>query len=512
VLSVPFNTLPRSRDGDEPNASAPFILVVEPSIHKSLDPLHMHMPPRPLITLVSLAITQLASAQIAPPPTAAPPVVPAVVQPAQVAQEQKLGTFEIISISRARSLVTERRVHPLDTRPVARYLAGHLPGAVHIEDELLRQPTSGLPVQFLTAGELAKIFERSGVDAARPVLVYSDGEDPLAATITAYALLKAGHPRVLLLDGGFEAWRGVADVTQEYGAYATTPWSMAAPTAPVAASLDDVRRMVDTDEGVLVDARPAKLFRGEGRHWPRNGHIPGAVNVDWKSMMRSDNEALFKPRKEIEALLREAGLDPNFPTIVYCGTGREATLLYLYLKGVLQWPRVMLYEGSWTEWSADPSLPAGIGDDPYIPVYGDGDVLVSGQPSEALFRELADQGVTMVINCRTPLEMGSVPFSQGSLLRTLGVKLVDIPLGGNEGFEPQDVEALKQTLAHRNGGKVLIHCAGGGRAKELWLAHLIVNEGLSVEAAQERARAAGMTRRSGLERLIDRDTVLQSKP
>ena len=78
------------------------------------------------------------------------------------------------------------------------------------------------PGEPISAGELAKIFERSGVDAARPVLVYSDGEDPLAATITAYALLKAGHPRVLLLDGGFEAWRGVADVTQEFGGFQST--------------------------------------------------------------------------------------------------------------------------------------------------------------------------------------------------------------------------------------------------------------------------------------------------
>lgn len=464
-------------------------------------------PARP--ALAAQAATQQASPSAAASGTAAPVASPAA---SLVTREQKLGTFEIMSISRARPLVHDRRVHPIDARPVAKYLAGHLPGAVHIEDELLRQPISGLPVQFLPTGELARLFECAGVTADKPVLVYSDGEDPLAATITAYALLKAGHPRVLLLDGGFEAWRGVADVTQEYGAYATAPWTMTAPTVPVAASLDDVRRMVDTDEGILVDARPAKLFRGEGKHWPRNGHILGAVNVDWKSMMQSDNEALFKPRKEIEAQLREAGLDPNFPTIVYCGTGREATLLYLYLKGVLQWPRVLLYEGSWTEWSANPSLPAGIGDDPYIPVYADGDVLVSGQPSEALFKELADQGVTMVINCRTPLEMGSVPFSQGSLLRSLGVTLVDIPLGGNEGFEPKDVEALREALGSRKGGKVLIHCAGGGRAKELWLAHLIVNEGLSFETAQERVRAAGMSRRSGLERLIDRDTVLQSKP
>jgi thiosulfate/3-mercaptopyruvate sulfurtransferase len=426
--------------------------------------------------------------------------------------EQKLGDFEIVSITRARAFVNDQKVHALDTRPVAKYLAGHLPRAVHIDDEVLRGSSGGLPVEFLPASELARVFERAGVTADKPVLVYSDGEDPLAATIAAYALLKAGHPRVLLLDGGFEAWRGVADVSQEFGLYQPSPWSAPAPTVPISVSLDDVRRMVDTDEGVLVDARPARLFRGEGKHWVRNGHIPGAVNLDWKSLMRSDNESLFKPRKEIEALLREAGLEATSPTIVYCGTGREATLLYLYLKGVLQWPRVTLYEGSWTEWSANPSLPTRSGDEPYIPLSADGDVFVGGQPSESLLRELADQGVTLMINCRTAGEAASVPFGQASLAKSLGMGFVEIPLGGNEGFAPEDVAALKSALGSRKEGKVLLYCAGGGRATTLWIAHLVMNEGLTLEAAQERARAAGMLRRSGLERLLDRDTVLQAKP
>jgi thiosulfate/3-mercaptopyruvate sulfurtransferase len=426
--------------------------------------------------------------------------------------EQKLGDFEIVSITRARAFVNDQKVHALDTRPVAKYLAGHLPRAVHIDDEVLRGSSGGLPVEFLPASELARVFERAGVTADKPVLVYSDGEDPLAATIAAYALLKAGHPRVLLLDGGFEAWRGVADVSQEYGAYPTVQWTRAEPAVPIAASLDDVRRMVDTEEGALVDARPAKVFRGEGKHWPRNGHIPGAVNLDWKSLVRSDNESLFKPRKEVEPLLREAGLDANTPTVVYCGTGREATLLYLYLKGVLQWPRVTLYEGSWTEWSVNPSLPVEVGDEAATPVYADGDVFLGGQPSEASLRELADRGVTLLINCRTAGEASSVPFGQASLAKSLGMGFVEIPLGGNEGYAPEDVAALKAALGSRKEGKVLLYCASGGRAMTLWIAHLVMNEGLTLEAAQERARAAGMLRRSGLERLLDQDTVLQAKP
>jgi thiosulfate/3-mercaptopyruvate sulfurtransferase len=470
-----------------------------------------------LLFPVSLAFLAIATHSAAQSPASATPATPpesAAVTAKPV--EQKLGSFEIVSVVRARAFVNDGKVHALDLRPVARYLAGHLPGAVHIEDESLRTPTGGMPVQFLPAADLARLFERAGVTAEKPVLVYSDGEDPLAATIAAYALLKAGHPRVLLLDGGFEAWRGVADVTQEFGLHQPSSWTAPAPSVPIAASLDDVRRMVDTDEGVLVDARPARLFRGEGKHWVRNGHIPGAVNLDWKSLVRSDNESLFKPRKEIEALLREAGLEATSPTILYCGTGREATLLYLYLKGVLQWPRVTLYEGSWTEWSANPSLPVRSGDEPYIPLSADGDVFVGGQPSESLLRELADQGVTLMINCRTAGEAASVPFAQAALAKSLGMGFVEIPLGGNEGFAPEDVAALKTALntarESGKGGKVLLYCAGGGRATTLWLAHLVVNEGLTLEAAQERARAAGMLRRSGLERLLDQDTVLQAKP
>ena len=430
---------------------------------------------------------------------------------AVAAPARQLGAFDIVSVARARALVGDGRVHPIDARPVAKYLAGHLRGAVHLDDEVLRGPSGALPVQLRRVEELAAIFARAGVSADTPVLVYGDGEDPLAAAIVAYALLKTGHQRVLILDGGFDAWRGVADVSQEHGVFKVSDWSGSPPADPVAASLEDVRRMVDTDEGVLVDARPAKLYRGEGRNWIRNGHIPGAVNLDWKSLMRADNEALFRPRKEIEGLLREAGLDPSYPTIVYCGTGREATLLYLYLRCVLGWQRVTLYEGSWTEWSADPSLPVAIGDEPFVPVYADGDVLVSGQPSEALLQELADEGVTVLINCRTAGEAASVPFAQAALAKRLGMNFVEIPLGGNEGFAPEDVAALKSALASRKGGRALLYCASGGRAVTLWIAHLVVNEGLTLEVAQERARTAGMLRRSGLERLLGQDTELRER-
>lgn len=428
--------------------------------------------------------------------------------PAALAQSAT-PTFEIIPVSRAQHLVQNKRVHILDTRPVAKYLAGHIDNAVHIEDECLRESVSGLPARYLAECDLGRVFERAGVRADVPVLVYSDAEDPLAATMTAYALLKAGHSDVLLLDGGFETWRGNNPVTQTYATFTTTPWT-AQPDTTHTADLARVKQMADTNEGALIDARPAKLFRGEGKPWPRNGHIPHAISLDWKSLVRADNEALFKPRKEIEALLKDAGLDARTPTVVYCGTGREATLLYLYLRGVLEWPNVKLFEGSWTQWSADPTLPIATGDGPEIFTATDNTITVSAQPTEQMLRALAEQGCTLVINCRTAAEMSSVPFNEASLAKKLGMTYVEIPLGGNEGYDPADVTKLSDTLKAHPGAKTLLHCASGGRSTQLYLAHLATNEGMTIAQAQGRARAAGMLTPTSLERLLN--TTLESQP
>ncbi len=422
-----------------------------------------------------------------------------------------MGAMEIVSARRAAGLVADGRVHVLDARPVAKYLAGHVPGAVHIDDECLRRAVSGMPAQYLPECELGKVFEGAGVTIDKPTLVYSDGDDPLAATMTAYCLLKAGHPRVMTLDGGFEAWRGNHATTQAYTAFDVTPWQGVSCAPLMVASLADTRRASEEYMGSLVDARPAKVYRGEGKGWVRNGHIPRALNVDWTALMRPDNGALFKPRKEIEKLLADAGLRKEDTTIVYCGTGREATLLYLYMRCVLEWPRVKLYEGSWTEWSSRPELAVATGDEPdHVRVYTDGDMMICAQPTEDLLREMADQGVALVINCRTAREMTTAGFGEAGLVKKLGMKYVEIPMGGSEGYEPEQVAALDRILAEHGGnGKTLMHCASGGRSTQLWIAHLVRKEGLTVEQAEARARAAGMLRASTLERLMGEGSARQ---
>ncbi|WP_035984448.1 sulfurtransferase [Leptolyngbya sp. KIOST-1] len=99
----------------------------------------------------------------------------------------------------------------------------------------------------------------------------------------------------------------------------------------------------------------------------RNGHIPGAKNIPWPTFtIGEDNFHQLKALDEIRALLARRQVGRNDEIIVTCSTGREASLQYVVLKHVLGYSNVRLYEGSWTEYSAQPDLPVATGRDPNV--------------------------------------------------------------------------------------------------------------------------------------------------
>jgi 3-mercaptopyruvate sulfurtransferase SseA len=118
--------------------------------------------------------------------------------------------------------------------------------------------------------------------------------------------------------------------------------------------------------GDEVDARPLNEFRGEDDVWLRKGHIPGAISFHWARLMEKDNTHKFKPFNQTKPALEAAGITPDKDIICYCGTSREGSLLFFYLKHVAGFPKVRLYEGAWKEyvWLHGKSLPAETGGQP----------------------------------------------------------------------------------------------------------------------------------------------------
>ena len=121
------------------------------------------------------------------------------------------------------------------------------------------------------------------------------------------------------------------------------------------------------------------------------------------------------------------------------------------------------------------------------------DLYIAGQPTEQGLRELKEQGVTTVVNLRTPEEMQRIKFDEPALATSLGMKYIAIPMRGNAQFpySPEAVTRFADALRSAN-GKVLLHCTVAWRASNLWMAYLIKERGVSVDSALASARAINL--------------------
>ena len=117
------------------------------------------------------------------------------------------------------------------------------------------------------------------------------------------------------------------------------------------------------------------------------------------------------------------------------------------------------------------------------------DVFIGGQPTERALRELSAQGVTTVINLRSPPEMARVPFDEAALVKELGMEYVYLPMRGTPEL-PYSPAALKSFAAAMSNakGKVLLHCTIAWRASHLWAAYLIQYRNVSVATALQQTR------------------------
>jgi thiosulfate/3-mercaptopyruvate sulfurtransferase len=251
--------------------------------------------------------------------------------------------------------ILDVRANPYD------YFAGHVPNAVHLPEGTLRGPLSGVPAQYNEMFMLVQVLARAGVRSTDRVVVYSDGMDVLGATMFAYVLERIGQRDVAVMDGGWSAFKASQRAVQTYPTYGPGALDPTDERAVTAVTLDQLKGLMGKPGVTIVDARPAAAYRGDTAVWMRNGHIPGAINLEWRSLTDGDNAHKLKPIDELRAIVAARGLKASDDIVVYCGTGREASLEYMVLKHLLGFTKVRLYEGSWGEYAAHAELPVATG-------------------------------------------------------------------------------------------------------------------------------------------------------
>jgi thiosulfate/3-mercaptopyruvate sulfurtransferase len=257
----------------------------------------------------------------------------------------------------------------VDTQPnIHDYVAEHVPGAVYLNEEFLRAVKRGLCGQFMCLKAVEPYYQRAGVRNDTPVLIYTGKGavkgwgDGLEQTMMAYGLTRYGHENVYILNGGLDKWKAEGrPLTQEFPMLDTGNFKGA--VRDYFMPYDEFVETKDRDDVVLLDARPSAVYEGKGA-WRKGGHIPGAVNLPWASLMTKDNTRLLKPIEEIKELVEKAGATKDKLVICSCGTGREATNEFNTFKWLLGYPRVKIHEGAFTEWVSYPDNPTVMGKNP----------------------------------------------------------------------------------------------------------------------------------------------------
>jgi uncharacterized protein (TIGR01244 family) len=117
------------------------------------------------------------------------------------------------------------------------------------------------------------------------------------------------------------------------------------------------------------------------------------------------------------------------------------------------------------------------------------DMFIGGQPTERALRDLRAQGVTTVINLRSPPEMTRVPFDEAALVKELGMEYVYLPMRGTPDlpYSPAAVKSFAAAMSNAK-GKVLLHCTIAWRASHLWAAYLIDYRNVPVATALQQTR------------------------
>lgn len=237
----------------------------------------------------------------------------------------------------------------------AAFEEGHIPGAVFMDLREIADSSTDLPNMLPPAEKFASRMQSLGIGDGSRIVIYD--QSPYKTAARAWWMFRTfGAHDVAILDGGLAKWKEEARPLEK-GKPAVrhrhfTAWADQGGVR----NLQQMKANIGSRAEQVVDARGASRFAGQAAERPgvTPGHIPGSKNLPYDRLFNPDGT--WKRGDALRDAFEQAGVDLDRPTVTTCGSGITAAVLAFGLH-LLGKKDVALYDGSWSEWGADPSTP-----------------------------------------------------------------------------------------------------------------------------------------------------------
>ena len=248
----------------------------------------------------------------------------------------------------------------VDTRPAWKFLLGHIPGAINLDDwKDFTYTANGVKGILKEAKSfIINTLSPLGFSPEKTIIIYGETDDPWRTDGRFFWMFERyGFQKVSLLDGGFTAWKNLGKKITK---------GRQNPTAEPISSLDKINlnSEVIADKQLInkiylsknfkiIDNRTRKEFEGATPYGSlRSGHIPNAIHIHWPEFFQKNGN--LKKLTDLNAILSQNKITPEQKIIVYCTGGVRSSMAYFVFRYLGF--KVRNYDGSWWDWSQS-SLP-----------------------------------------------------------------------------------------------------------------------------------------------------------
>ncbi len=241
--------------------------------------------------------------------------------------------------------------------PAAEYQAAHIPGARFFDIDEISDSRSELPHMAPPPEKFMSRLRKLGVGDGHQVVIY-DGAGLFSAARVWWIFKLMGKRDVAVLDGGLPKWRAEGREVEDLPPVVRDRHMTVRRQAGMVRDVTQVARAAKLGDHEILDARSPERFEGrspEPREGLRAGHIPGAKNVHYRTLMNEDGT--MKGPDALREVFAAAGVDLSKPVITSCGSGVTAAIINLSLERIGKSDHA-LYDGSWAEWGMYEDLTA----------------------------------------------------------------------------------------------------------------------------------------------------------